>query len=228
MPVRDRMTGSVTGIVGSPDDNEDPNRVMTVQEVGERLRKRHPKHLQLLTNYKLEKLLTLIQGHQRGLSQEAVLVRWDMEHTVDGQEDLNKLDNDSLRKKKLAMEETFEKHRILPGDPNYIYDKEVNFDEGDKLDCDWDLDSDSEQHKQPKPGGQATTKNTIASPSEQFGLASSAVSPTKLLTTSLDNDPISTSDEKVNIPALQTFQVSTAATHSNDLLVDDIDDFFDD
>ena len=62
MPVRDRMTGSVTGIVGSPDDNGDANRVMTVQEVGERLRKRHPKHLQLLTNYKLEKLLTLIQG----------------------------------------------------------------------------------------------------------------------------------------------------------------------
>ena len=33
-----------------------------VKGVGEKLRKKHPKHLQLLTNYKLEKMLTLIQG----------------------------------------------------------------------------------------------------------------------------------------------------------------------
>ena len=54
-----------------------------------------------------------------------MLVRWDMDHNVDGEEDLNKLDDEELRKKKLAMEETFDRNKILPGHPDYVYDKEV-------------------------------------------------------------------------------------------------------
>ena len=60
----------------------------------------------------------------KGMSQEAVLARWDMQHQVDPDEDLNKLDDETLRAKKLAMDEIFEKNKLTPDDPDYVYDKE--------------------------------------------------------------------------------------------------------
>mmetsp|Transcript_14938 Transcript_14938/g.22478 ORF Transcript_14938/g.22478 Transcript_14938/m.22478 type:complete len:146 (+) Transcript_14938:53-490(+) len=55
--------------------------------------------------------------------------------------DLNKVDDEKLMKAKAQMDVNFEKHRILPGDPGYVWDKQVEFEEGDE-DCDWDEDSD--------------------------------------------------------------------------------------
>ena len=88
--------------------------------------------------------LKFVLGHMKGMSQEAVLARWDIQHQVDPDEDLNKLDDETLRAKKLAMDEIFQKNKLTPDDPNYVYDKEVNFDQGDKIECDWDDDDEED------------------------------------------------------------------------------------
>lgn len=57
------------------------------------------------------------------------------------EEDLNKLDNYELDKRKAAMDEDFEKNRLRPGDADYVYDKEVEFNEG-KIESGWDDEDD--------------------------------------------------------------------------------------
>ena len=46
---------------------------------------------------------------------------------IDPEEDLNKVDEELLASKKAIMNDTFERHAIKPGDPNFTYDIEVNF-----------------------------------------------------------------------------------------------------
>ena len=58
-----------------------------------------------------------------------------------GEEDLNKLDDYELDKRKAAMDENFEKNRLRPGDEDYVYDKEVEFNEG-KIESGWDDEDD--------------------------------------------------------------------------------------
>ena len=57
------------------------------------------------------------------------------------EEDLNKLDDYELDKRKAAMDEDFEKNRLRPGDADYVYDKEVEFNEG-KIESGWDDEDD--------------------------------------------------------------------------------------
>ena len=57
------------------------------------------------------------------------------------EEDLNKLDDYELDKRKEIMDEEFEKNRIRPDDANFEYDKEVEFDIG-KVESGWDEDDD--------------------------------------------------------------------------------------
>ena len=58
-----------------------------------------------------------------------------------GEEDLNKLDDYELDKRKAAMDEDFEKNRLRPGDADYVYDKEVEFN-GGKIESGWDDEDD--------------------------------------------------------------------------------------
>ncbi len=55
--------------------------------------------------------------------------------------DLNKVSEEENKKAKAEMNKDFEAHRIKPGDPDYVYDKEVEFD-GAKVKSDWDDDDD--------------------------------------------------------------------------------------
>lgn len=49
-----------------------------------------------------------------------------LEVEIEGEEvDLNRVTEVELKMAKLKMEENFEKNRILPGDPEYAYDKQV-------------------------------------------------------------------------------------------------------
>ena len=57
------------------------------------------------------------------------------------EDDLNKLDDYELDKRKAAMDEDFEKNRLRPGDADYVYDKEVEFNEG-KIESGWDDEDD--------------------------------------------------------------------------------------
>ena len=59
----------------------------------------------------------------------------------DQEEDLNKLDDYELDKRKADMDQDFEKNRIKPGDEDFVYDKEVDFNEG-KMESGWDEDDE--------------------------------------------------------------------------------------
>ena len=60
-------------------------------------------------------------------------------------EDLNKLDDYELDKRKAAMDQDFEKNRLKPGDDGFLYDKEVDFNEG-KIESGWD---DEDEYSDP-------------------------------------------------------------------------------
>ena len=99
-------------------------------------------HIQILkkiTRSQLERLITIISDKLKGMSLEASLARNDEMEQIDPTEDLNKVDEEALRRKKSLMENTFEKHQTKPGDEDYVYDKEVEFGEAVET-CEWDSD----------------------------------------------------------------------------------------
>ncbi len=55
-------------------------------------------------------------------------------------DDLNKVSEDQLLKKKAEMDILFEANRIKPGDDGYSYNKELDFN-GAKIESGWDNDS---------------------------------------------------------------------------------------
>lgn len=68
-----------------------------------------------------------------------------MMDAIDPEEDLNKVDENTLKIKKAIMDQTFEKNRKRPDDPGFQYDVEVNFDDGPIESCEWDSDKDSDE-----------------------------------------------------------------------------------
>lgn len=56
----------------------------------------------------------------------------------DNENDLNKVSEDVLKQKKQEMDTEFEQHQLKPGDEDYEYDKEIDFDGDDKVSCGWD------------------------------------------------------------------------------------------
>jgi centrosomal protein CEP19 len=64
------------------------------------------------------------------------------EFTLGSDEDLNKLGDDVLQQKKEIMDQTFNKNRIKPGDPEFVYDKQVDFDTNlnEKVESGWDAE----------------------------------------------------------------------------------------
>ena len=58
-------------------------------------------------------------------------------------EDLNKVSDEYLAKKKEEMNLLFETNCLKPGDVGYIYDKEVDFDNEPKMESGWDSDDSS-------------------------------------------------------------------------------------
>ena len=90
----------------------------------------------------LEKLLTMIQNKMKGLDpMQARDTSTLPGNSVRSHEDLNKLDDHELNRRKADMDKEFEKNRIRPGDEDFVYDKEVEFNEG-KIESGWDEDDD--------------------------------------------------------------------------------------
>ena len=63
-----------------------------------------------------------------------------------GDMDLNKLNDSELQFEKAKMNKDFLVKQIKPGDPDYEYDKEVDFGSGKlgAVECDWDESEDSD------------------------------------------------------------------------------------
>lgn len=87
------------------------------------------------------------------------------EYCIDPEEDLNKLTPAQLAQRKAVMDESFHRHLVKPSDPNFIYDREVEFDATNTRSGgnDWDEESEREKVKnEPKlctTGSEIINKN---------------------------------------------------------------------
>lgn len=98
---------------------------------------------------RLERLLFVLKEGQTGkLTKEQIEEKLKRFDGIDENEDLNKLDDEELKHKKLIMNEVFEKNRVDPHSKDFVYDVVVDFEPtSEKNDLsDWD----SEKETQPK------------------------------------------------------------------------------
>ncbi|XP_071343061.1 centrosomal protein of 19 kDa isoform X1 [Trachinotus anak] len=105
--------------------------------------KNHPRHrdyLEGVSQSQLEKLHIILRDHLQGFSLEHSLASFHL----DPDEDLNKLDDEELARKKGQMDELFEKNRKHKDDPDFVYDLEVDFSKPIQEKCSWDDESDDE------------------------------------------------------------------------------------
>ncbi|XP_053564941.1 centrosomal protein of 19 kDa isoform X2 [Bombina bombina] len=104
---------------------------------------RHKLYLEDVSLKQLEKLYRLLSGHLKGNNLDVTLESIRREETTDSEEDLNKLDDKELAKRKRLMDELFEKNRKTKDDPQFEYNVEVDFShDGPVETCGWDDESD--------------------------------------------------------------------------------------
>jgi centrosomal protein CEP19 len=110
--------------------------------VAQDLKLRHEKRLHSVPSIQVEKMLRVLQEHMKGTELFDTVQIVNKEFTLGSDEDLNKLGDDVLRRKKEIMDQTFNKNRIKPGDPEFVYDKQVDFDKNvnEKVESGWDAE----------------------------------------------------------------------------------------
>lgn len=105
---------------------------------------RHKSYLEQVSLKQLEKLFSFLRGYLQGQSLAETMEQIQRETTIDPEEDLNKLDDKELAKRKSIMDELFEKNQKRKDDPGFVYDIEVEFLQDEQLSCSWDTESADE------------------------------------------------------------------------------------
>ncbi|XP_077205205.1 centrosomal protein of 19 kDa isoform X2 [Paroedura picta] len=106
---------------------------------------RHKTYLEGVSMEQLQKLHSLLRFHLGGQRLTQSLKEIQLKEVIDPEENLNKLDDQELAKKKKIMDELFEKNRKKKDDPDFVYNVEVDFPQGEEQEsCGWDADSDDE------------------------------------------------------------------------------------
>ena len=101
---------------------------------------------------RLERVLFVLkEGLTTNLSKNEIEKKLRQFDQLDANEDLNKLDDDALKHKKLIMSETFDKNRIDPASADFVYDVEVDFEpeQEDKQTSEWDSNDEIEEDIKP-------------------------------------------------------------------------------
>ncbi|XP_028394139.1 centrosomal protein of 19 kDa-like [Dendronephthya gigantea] len=96
---------------------------------------KHKRYLEKIPAEQIHRLLSKIQENFPHKKDKDEVVS-----NADG-EDLNKLNDTELNKKKAEMDQVFEKHRVRPGDEGFQYEVEVDFENGKNV-SGWDSDDD--------------------------------------------------------------------------------------
>ncbi|XP_018596633.2 centrosomal protein of 19 kDa [Scleropages formosus] len=113
-------------------------------KAAERLKnnERHRVYLEGVSRKQLERLHVVLRDRLRGRTLEESLAAME----PDPDEDLNKLGDDELARRKARMDELFERNRKRQGDPDFVYDLEVEFHTEDaKEPCSWDEDESDDE-----------------------------------------------------------------------------------
>nr|XP_002129981.1 centrosomal protein of 19 kDa-like [Ciona intestinalis] len=107
--------------------------------------KKNPRHQMLLkdvSQLQVEKMLLIIQETLKGASLDDAISNAQSALTVDPNLDLNKLDESKVEQAKRIMDEGFEQNQLKPGDEDFQYDVEVDFDNvGPVESSGWDDDN---------------------------------------------------------------------------------------
>lgn len=92
-------------------------------------------------------LFVLKEGLTTNLSKTDIEKKLRNFDELDTNEDLNKLDDETLKHKKLIMSETFEKNHIDPTSNDFVYDLAVDFEPtpGDNQASEWDSNDEIEE-----------------------------------------------------------------------------------
>ncbi|UJR30153.1 hypothetical protein I4U23_017693 [Adineta vaga] len=97
---------------------------------------------------RIERLLFVLkEGLGTNLSKSDLDKKLRQFDDLDVNEDLNKLDDDALKHKKLIMNETFEKNFVDPSSKDFVYDVAVDFEqpEGEQHTSEWDSNDEVEE-----------------------------------------------------------------------------------
>ncbi|XP_023217751.1 centrosomal protein of 19 kDa-like [Centruroides vittatus] len=116
----------------------------SVQIIARELKTRHDFYLNDVPVYRLEKQLRIIQETMKGKGLDDSIKIVEKEFSIDPEEDLNKLDDDTLERKKDIMETSFKTNQKKPGDPDFTYDVEVDFGDFCVETSNWDSDDNLE------------------------------------------------------------------------------------
>ena len=100
---------------------------------------RHENYLSQLSTVRIEKFLRLLQETMKGRGVEEALEAIKMDFSINFDEDMNRLDDRQLRRRKELMDVNFHKNQVKVGDPGFVYDKQVDFGSGgEKMESGWD------------------------------------------------------------------------------------------
>lgn len=104
---------------------------------------RHSVYLECVSLAQLERLHLLLRDHLQGASLEESLAA---HRHQEEEEDLNKLSDEELSRRKAQMDDLFQRNRRRRGDPDFVYDLEVEFGEGSvKETCSWDEEQSDQE-----------------------------------------------------------------------------------
>ncbi|KAI2650722.1 Centrosomal protein of 19 kDa [Labeo rohita] len=120
--------------------------VRNFSQYSERLKHhvRHSIYLESVSLAQLERLHLILRDHLKGLSLEESLAA--RRRSDPNDEDLNKLSDDELNRRKAQMDELFERNRKHKEDPDFVYDLEVEFPENSVREtCSWDEEQSDEE-----------------------------------------------------------------------------------
>ncbi|MBN3325583.1 CEP19 protein, partial [Atractosteus spatula] len=96
---------------------------------------RHSAYLQDVSMRQMERLHMILRDRLLGRTLEQSLASL----RLDPNEDLNKLGDEELSRKKARMDQLFEQNRKKKDDPDFVYDVQVDFPQDERLEtCSWD------------------------------------------------------------------------------------------
>lgn len=103
----------------------DLNKTSDCYKLAKQMKARHDKYLSSIATVRIEKFIRLVQETMKGKTVEEALQDMDPDFTISHLEDMNKLSDEQLQRRKELMDINFEKNRVKYGDPEYVYDKQV-------------------------------------------------------------------------------------------------------
>ncbi len=89
------------------------------------LRRRHDKYLGQVPAVRIEKFLRILQETMKGKTLDEALDAVKRDFAIDFDEDMNKLSDAELQRRKELMDLNFSKNQIKVGDPDFVWDKKV-------------------------------------------------------------------------------------------------------